>query len=100
MDEYFICPHHPDSGFHGENPLLKVDCDCRKPKPGLILEAINKYEVNPINSFMIGDRYTDFLAAKAAGVEYFNVRSIAHTSDFLNFDSLQDVFNEIKGREK
>lgn len=100
LDEYFICPHHPDSGFHGENPLLKVDCDCRKPKPGLILEAINKYEVNPLNSFMIGDRYTDFLAAKAAGVEYFNVRSIAHASDFLNFDSLQDVFNEIKGREK
>jgi D-glycero-D-manno-heptose 1,7-bisphosphate phosphatase len=45
--DIFYCPHHPD--FNG-------DCDCRKPKPGLLLQGIAKYNIDPARSYFIGDR--------------------------------------------
>jgi histidinol-phosphate phosphatase family protein len=36
IDDLFYCPHHPDKGFPGERSEFKIDCDCRKPKPGMI----------------------------------------------------------------
>ena len=46
VDDIFVCPHHPDKGFPGEIPELKIDCDCRKPKPGLLLRAAEKYNID------------------------------------------------------
>lgn len=56
IDDAFICPHHPDRGFAGEVPEYKVDCDCRKPKPGLLLQAAEKYHIDLTKSWMIGER--------------------------------------------
>ncbi len=67
VDDIFICPHHPDKGFEGERSEYKIDCDCRKPKPGLILQAAEKYNVDLSKSTMLGDSENDIEAGKAAG---------------------------------
>lgn len=67
LDDIFICPHHPDKGFPGERPEYKIDCDCRKPKPGLLLRAAERYNIDLVESWMIGDNRRDETAGKAAG---------------------------------
>ena len=58
--DFFYCPHHPD--FTG-------DCDCRKPKPGLLVKGIEKYNIDAARSYFIGDRERDVVAGTAAGVK-------------------------------
>lgn len=67
IDGMYICPHHPDKGFEGERPEYKFDCDCRKPKPGLLLQAAKDYNIDLCESYMIGDSERDVEAGKAAG---------------------------------
>jgi D,D-heptose 1,7-bisphosphate phosphatase len=67
IDDLFYCPHHPDRGFSGERPEYKVDCGCRKPKPGLILRAAEKYNIDLAGSFMVGDDLRDLQAGINAG---------------------------------
>jgi D,D-heptose 1,7-bisphosphate phosphatase len=67
IDDLFCCPHHPDKGFPGERPEYKIDCDCRKPKPGMILAAAEKYNVDLSISYMVGDDMRDMKAGIAAG---------------------------------
>ena len=67
LDAVYYCPHHPDRGFAGEIPALKIDCDCRKPKPGLLLRAARDYHIDLSRSYMIGDGDNDMAAGRAAG---------------------------------
>jgi D,D-heptose 1,7-bisphosphate phosphatase len=67
IDDLFFCPHHPDKGFPGERPEYKIDCDCRKPKPGMIFMAAQKYNIDLLQSYMAGDDKRDIEAAQAAG---------------------------------
>jgi D-glycero-D-manno-heptose 1,7-bisphosphate phosphatase len=67
IDDIFFCPHHPDKGFPGERTEFKIDCECRKPKPGLILKAAARYNIDPAASFMVGDSLTDVRAGNLAG---------------------------------
>lgn len=67
LDAIFYCPHHPDEGFNGERLEYKIDCDCRKPKPGMILQAAKDYNIDLSLSYMVGDDVKDVLAGKAAG---------------------------------
>lgn len=67
IDDLFYCPHHPHKGFEGECPELKIDCNCRKPKPGMLLDAAQKYNIDLEQSWMIGDSENDILAGQAAG---------------------------------
>jgi len=62
IDDVFFCPHHPDKGFPGERPEYKIDCECRKPKPGMILRAAQKYNVDLSLSYMVGDHVRDVRA--------------------------------------
>lgn len=71
VDDIFICPHHPDKGFEGEIAAYKVNCDCRKPKPGLLLQAAAKYNIDLSESFMVGDSDNDRKAAEAAGCKAY-----------------------------
>jgi D-glycero-D-manno-heptose 1,7-bisphosphate phosphatase len=68
VDAIYYCPHHPHKGFEGEVPELKIDCDCRKPKPGMLLQAAEDWNIDLSASYMIGDGENDMLAAQAAGV--------------------------------
>lgn len=67
LDAIYYCPHHPHSGFPGENPKYKVECDCRKPKPGMINNASAAFNIDPTISYMIGDSERDMGAGEAAG---------------------------------
>ena len=67
IDGLFFCPHHPHSGYEGEIKELKIECECRKPKPGMLLKAAEKYNIDLSNSWMIGDGENDIKAGKAAG---------------------------------
>jgi len=67
VDDIFFCPHHPDKGYPGERPEYKMDCDCRKPKPGMILRAAQKYNVDLSKSYMVGDGIRDARAGMSAG---------------------------------
>ena len=73
LDEIYYCPHHPDKGFPDENPLYKLDCECRKPKPGMLLQAAQDFHINLHESWMIGDNERDIEAGKAAGCKMVGV---------------------------
>jgi len=63
IDDYFYCPHHPTKGIG----KYKVECDCRKPKPGLLFQAEQKYKIDLQKSFMVGDKRSDIVAGQSAG---------------------------------
>ena len=67
IDDLFFCPHHPDAGFPGERPEYKIPCACRKPKPGMLLAAAKKYNIDLADSWMVGDSGRDVAAGQAAG---------------------------------
>ena len=67
INAIYYCPHHPDAGFEGEIPELKIECECRKPKPGLLIRASNDLNIDLYQSWMIGDSWRDVKAGKAAG---------------------------------
>lgn len=69
IDGMYICPHHPDKGFEGERPEYKIDCYCRKPKPGLLLQAAKDFNIDLSESYMIGDSNRDVEAGENAGVK-------------------------------
>lgn len=65
LDGIYYCPHHPEG--LGE---YRQDCDCRKPKPGMLLQAIEELNIDPAQSFMVGDKVEDLKAAVSANVKY------------------------------
>ena len=73
VDDYSYCPHHPDTGFDGEVPELKIPCACRKPAPGMLLELIHHHTMEPSTSLMVGDSDRDEGAAHAARVRFIRV---------------------------
>lgn len=67
IDGIYICPHHPDKGFEGERPEYKFDCECRKPKAGLFLQAAKDFNIELPQSIMIGDSGRDVEAGENSG---------------------------------
>lgn len=67
LDAIYFCPHHPHKGYEGEIPELKFDCDCRKPKPGMLFKAADDFNIDLSQSWMIGDDDNDVLAGENAG---------------------------------
>ena len=64
IDAFYFCPHHPE----GVVPEFSIICDCRKPKPGLILRACAELDIDPKRSILIGDAQRDIDSARAAGL--------------------------------
>jgi mannose-1-phosphate guanylyltransferase / phosphomannomutase len=75
IDALYFCPHHPDKGFAGEIPELKIDCDCRKPKTGMFERAIRDWNVLLPESYGIGDSRRDVLAARRMGLRTIGVKT-------------------------
>lgn len=69
IDGLYFCPHHPDKGFEGERPEYKRDCECRKPKAGMVLQAARDFNIDLSASYMIGDRDKDVECGQAAGLK-------------------------------
>jgi D-glycero-D-manno-heptose 1,7-bisphosphate phosphatase len=64
LDAIYYCPHHPKEGA----PPFRADCDCRKPKPGMILRAAGEHGIDLRRSYVVGDSWVDMAAGAAAGV--------------------------------
>lgn len=67
VDAIYYCPHHPHRGYEGEVPELKIECECRKPKPGMLLQAAQDLNIDLSASWMVGDGENDIKAGLAAG---------------------------------
>ena len=65
IDAFYYCPHHP----RGNVPEYILECNCRKPRPGLLLQAMKEWRADPATSFLIGDKDSDLEAAQAAGIK-------------------------------
>ncbi len=79
VDGIFFCPHHPDRGFPGERPELKVACDCRKPATGLVDQACCRFNIDRANSWFIGDSWRDVECAQGAGIRPILIRPASAT---------------------
>ena len=67
LDGIYYCPHHPHKGYAGERPELKIECKCRKPKPGMLLQAAEDFNIDLSQSWMVGDGENDIKAGQNAG---------------------------------
>ena len=85
IDGLYYCPHHPDSGYVGEVSNLKMNCTCRKPKPGMILQAAKDFNIDLTASWIVGDSEVDIVCGKNAGV---------HTA-LLSRDKTEDYGQEV-----
>ena len=74
FDGIFYCPHHPQASL----PRYRMECDCRKPKPGLLLKAASMLAIDLSHSWMVGDRASDIAAGRAAGCQTVLVQSGRH----------------------
>ena len=92
LDGIYFCPHHPDSGFEGEVKELKFDCNCRKPKPGMLLQAAKDFNIDLEQSYMIGDGEHDRGAGEAAGCK---TKTIPTDGDLLKAveEILEDTYD-------
>ncbi len=87
IDGLYFCPHHTDKGFLGERIEYKFNCDCRKPKPGLLLQAAKDFNIDLSQSYMVGDSENDIQAGKSVGCK---------TLLITEKTSLLDCIKEIK----
>lgn len=92
LDAIYFCPHHPQ----GSVKTLTIDCNCRKPAPGMLLQAAKDFNLDLTTSVLIGDKLSDIQAGKNAGVgrtviveSGHQVETIArHEADFVAMDLL------------
>lgn len=78
IDAIYYCPHHPHKGYEGEIPELKFDCDCRKPKPGMLIRAAEDFNIDLSKSWMIGDSENDIQCGINAGCKTALIGSGEH----------------------
>jgi D-glycero-D-manno-heptose 1,7-bisphosphate phosphatase len=84
----YHCPHHPE----GSVPGLALACDCRKPGPGLILQAAREHDIDLGASIMVGDKQSDIAAAEAAGIgRSYLLDSPRFTLRDINFGSTRQA---------
>lgn len=91
LDAIYYCPHHPHKGYQGEVPELKIDCECRKPKPGMLIKAAEDFNISLEDSWMIGDGENDIKAGKAAGCRTALIGTEEYGQDMTATSLLQTV---------
>ncbi len=96
VDAIYYCPHHPHKGYEGEVAELKIDCECRKPKAGMLYNAAQEFNIDLEQSWMIGDGENDIKAGIAAGSK---TALISDKEETLGQDltglNLYDIIREI-----
>lgn len=97
IDNLYYCPHHPDKSISQGRDEYKIECDCRKPKPGMLLKAAGDYNIDLKKSFMIGDTERDIIAGRDAGcttigvMNGYGVRKASVIPDYFFKDIDQSV---------
>lgn len=84
FEKFYYCPHHPTHAVH---EVYKQACVCRKPNPGMLLNAARDFNIDLTKSLMIGDSLCDIQAGQAAGCKTFDIREI--------FQSPEPFFNAL-----
>ena len=99
LDAIYYCPHHTDKGFIGERPEYKIDCDCRKPKPGMLIKAAKEFNIDLKQSYMVGDSINDVYAGISAGCHSVY---LTNNTPVENFDFKDDIeiYNDLKDFSK
>jgi histidinol-phosphate phosphatase family protein len=87
VEAIFYCPHHNESGFPGEITSLKVDCRCRKPKPGLVLDYLRGSNSSPASISVMGNSKFDFLLSRQLGANF----------ELVKFGAIQDKYRAVLG---
>ena len=90
LNAIYYCPHHPDGGYPEERKEYKVICECRKPKPGLFLKAVDDWNIDLEASYVIGDKNSDVEAGINAGAKH-NIL-IAQNKDNALLEAVKDIF--------
>lgn len=89
LDAIYYCPHHPHKGYEGEIPELKIDCECRKPKAGMLLQAAKDFNIDLSSSYMVGDGEFDVKCGINAGCTPIQITEenvdIEHYASVLEF---------------
>lgn len=86
--EYFYCPHHPEEGL----PPYRIECECRKPKPGMLNQAKQKYGFSLTRSFVVGDKCIDVQTGKAVGAVAIQVATGYGEKEKLLCGNIRDYF--------
>ena len=94
IDKIYFCPHHPHKGYAGEIPELKTACDCRKPKPGMLLQAAKDFNIDLSQSWMVGDGENDVTAGKAAGCKTALIGTDDYGQD-MSVNSLEEFADKL-----
>lgn len=95
IDGLYYCPHHPEKGWKGEVPSLKIKCSCRKPEIGMLIKAQKDYNIDLNNSYFIGDSESDMICGKNAGCSTISVGNDILKYADNKFNSLSDAINFI-----
>ncbi|MBR2023317.1 MAG: HAD family hydrolase, partial [Clostridia bacterium] len=97
VDGLYYCPHHPHRGYAGEVESLKIDCDCRKPKAGMLYKASQDFHIDLEQSWMIGDSEADVLCGKTAGCKTAMLGE--HVNADIQCENLLRAVERILGEE-
>jgi len=82
IDKIYYCPHHPNATVE----TYRMNCDCRKPRPGMLLKAAKEFNIDLEKSYMIGDRTSDIIAGSLAGCQTIQLLSGKHTEAPIETD--------------
>ncbi len=92
IDGFYHCPHHPEAKIK----KYRKKCDCRKPNPGMILQAAEEHDIDLEKSYMIGDRKRDIAAGKKAGCKTIHVLTGVGKEENTRYDIKADYsFNNL-----
>lgn len=94
INAIYYCPHHPDKGYPEERTEYKISCECRKPAPGMLLQAAKDWNIAINESFMIGDSDRDILAGKNAGCKASYKINTNEPNALLN--TVKQILNKAK----
>ena len=96
LDGIYYCPHHPERGFEGENKQYKIECECRKPKTGMLRQAQHDFNIDLENSFIIGDSTADIMTGINANLKTILVKT-GNAGKDKKFDCSPDfIFENLK----
>ncbi len=87
IDKIYYCPHHPDANVEE----YRIACECRKPKSGMIMRAVEEFKLDIKSSFMIGDRMSDVIAGCIAGCKTVHLLSGRHLEKAIVTDLKLDA---------
>lgn len=96
IDAIYFCPHHPDKGYSGEIEELKINCECRKPKTGMLTQAAKEFNIDLSQSWMIGDSESDIIVGNNMGCKtaLITLDQVDYGQD-LSFKCLNNAVDEI-----